>query len=73
MSQGFAIGNGLTDPEIQYGAYADFALDMGLIGESTHKTISKIYPLCKLGIELCSKYLVQDLPFIVPPYAVSVK
>ncbi|KAJ4792988.1 Carboxypeptidase [Rhynchospora pubera] len=52
--KGFAIGNGLTDPEIQYGAYADFALDMGLIGESTHKTISKIYPLCKLGIELCS-------------------
>jgi serine carboxypeptidase-like clade 4 len=52
--KGFAIGNGLTDPEIQYGAYADFALDMGLIEESTHKTISKIYPLCKLGIKLCS-------------------
>jgi serine carboxypeptidase-like clade IV len=48
LFQGFAIGNGLTVPEIQYGAYADFVLDMGLIGESTHKTISKIYPLCKL-------------------------
>jgi serine carboxypeptidase-like clade IV len=48
LFQGFAIGNGLTVPDIQYGAYADFVLDMGLIGESTHKTISKIYPLCKL-------------------------
>ncbi|KAJ3682751.1 hypothetical protein LUZ60_012978 [Juncus effusus] len=51
--KGFAIGNGLTDPEIQYGAYGDFALEMGLIGETTYKTINKIFPLCKLGIKLC--------------------
>nr|XP_010920652.1 serine carboxypeptidase-like [Elaeis guineensis] len=51
--KGFAIGNGLTDPEIQYGAYADYALDMGIIGESAYKSISKIYPLCELGVKLC--------------------
>jgi hypothetical protein len=52
-SQGFAIGNGLTDPGIQYGAYADYALQMGIIGEHAHKAINKIVPACKLGIKLC--------------------
>jgi Serine carboxypeptidase len=33
--RGFAIGNGLTDPAVQYGAYSDFAFDHGLISEST--------------------------------------
>lgn len=28
-----AVGNGLTDPAIQYGAYSDYALLNGLIGE----------------------------------------
>ncbi|XP_039129735.1 serine carboxypeptidase-like [Dioscorea cayenensis subsp. rotundata] len=51
--KGFAIGNGLTNPSIQYGAYADFAYSMGLIGEAAHDKISKIYPICELGIKLC--------------------
>ncbi|KAJ0979464.1 hypothetical protein J5N97_014938 [Dioscorea zingiberensis] len=51
--KGFAIGNGLTNPSIQYGAYADYAYSMGLIGEAAHKKISKIYPICELGIKLC--------------------
>uniref|UniRef100_A0A6V7QU96 Carboxypeptidase n=1 Tax=Ananas comosus var. bracteatus TaxID=296719 RepID=A0A6V7QU96_ANACO len=51
--KGFAIGNGLTDPAIQYGAYADYALEMGVIGQDAHNTIDKIYPACKLGIQLC--------------------
>ncbi|TVU19121.1 hypothetical protein EJB05_35255 [Eragrostis curvula] len=52
-SYGFAIGNGLTEPAIQYGAYADYALQMGIIGERAHKTINKLVPACELGIKLC--------------------
>ncbi|KAM0953570.1 putative carboxypeptidase C [Dioscorea sansibarensis] len=48
--KGFAIGNGLPNPSIQYGAYADYAYSMGLIGEAAHNKISKIYPICELGI-----------------------
>lgn len=51
--QGFAIGNGLTDPAIQYKAYTDYALDMGIIKESDYKRINKIYPTCELAIKLC--------------------
>ncbi|WOL08444.1 hypothetical protein Cni_G17197 [Canna indica] len=51
--KGFAIGNGLTDPAIQYGAYADYALEMGIISQRAHTSITKIYPLCELGIKLC--------------------
>ena len=31
--QGIAIGNGLTNPAIQFGAYADFAAQHGLISD----------------------------------------
>ncbi|THU54976.1 hypothetical protein C4D60_Mb11t01720 [Musa balbisiana] len=51
--KGFAIGNGLTDPAIQYKAYTDYALDMGIIKESDYKRINKIYPTCELAIKLC--------------------
>lgn len=51
--KGFSIGNGLTEPAIQYGAYADYAFDMGLISQTAHKTINKIYPLCEAAIKLC--------------------
>ncbi|WOL17346.1 hypothetical protein Cni_G26137 [Canna indica] len=34
--KGFATGNGLTDPEIQYKAYADYALDTKLIQKSDY-------------------------------------
>lgn len=51
--QGFAIGNGLTDPVIQYKAYTDYALDMGVIHETEYKRINKIYPACELAIKLC--------------------
>ncbi|KAI7751162.1 hypothetical protein M8C21_017138, partial [Ambrosia artemisiifolia] len=42
--KGFAIGNGLTDPAIQYKAYTDYALEMGLIKESQYKRINLIVP-----------------------------
>ncbi|PKU80225.1 serine carboxypeptidase-like [Dendrobium catenatum] len=51
--KGFAIGNGLTDPAIQYKAYSDYALKMGIIKESDYKRINKVYPACELAIKLC--------------------
>ncbi|KAK8955960.1 Serine carboxypeptidase-like 49 [Platanthera guangdongensis] len=51
--QGFAIGNGLTDPGIQYRAYPDYALEMGIIKESDHKRLGKIVPVCEMAIKLC--------------------
>ncbi|XP_020092033.1 serine carboxypeptidase-like [Ananas comosus] len=51
--KGFAIGNGLTDPEIQYKAYTDYALEMNLIQQSDYKRINKLYPACELAIKLC--------------------
>ncbi|KAI3862375.1 hypothetical protein MKX03_014393 [Papaver bracteatum] len=38
----FAIGNGLTDPAIQYKAYTDFALDNGLIKQSDYNSINRM-------------------------------
>ncbi|KAI5578480.1 hypothetical protein POPTR_008G034800v4 [Populus trichocarpa] len=51
--KGFAIGNGLTDPAIQYKAYTDYALDMGIIKQAEHDRISKIVPVCEMAIKLC--------------------
>ncbi|PNY08099.1 serine carboxypeptidase 49-like protein [Trifolium pratense] len=52
--KGFAIGNGLTDPLIQYKAYPDFALDMGLISKGTHTRLGLVLvPACELAIKLC--------------------
>ncbi|GAB4854991.1 Serine carboxypeptidase-like 49 [Ancistrocladus abbreviatus] len=51
--KGFAIGNGLTDPAIQYQAYTDYALDMGLIKKTSHDHINKIVPVCETAIKLC--------------------
>ncbi|KAL9264726.1 Serine carboxypeptidase 3-like protein [Drosera capensis] len=51
--KGFAIGNGLTDPAIQYQAYTDYALDMGLIKKPAYNSINKILPVCETAIKLC--------------------
>lgn len=51
--RGLAIGNGLTDPAIQYGAYADFAMEAGLITEEARDGIAILYPACKLALEAC--------------------
>ena len=40
--KGLAIGNGLTDPAIQYGAYADFAEKNGLISSTVRDTILQV-------------------------------
>lgn len=51
--KGFAIGNGLTNPEIQYKAYTDYALDMKLIKQSDYKSMSKSVSQCEQAIKLC--------------------
>eukprot|EP00892_Ulva_mutabilis_P009381 jgi/Ulvmu1/6815/UM031_0019.1 len=54
--KGFAIGNGLTDPAIQYGAYADFVYQNDLISEKERDAIQAYYPYCKWGIEFCNNH-----------------
>ncbi|XP_051134283.1 serine carboxypeptidase-like [Andrographis paniculata] len=51
--KGFAIGNGLTNPEIQYKAYTDYALDMKLITKSDYNSINKTVSDCEQAIKLC--------------------
>eukprot|EP00899_Mesostigma_viride_P013761 jgi/Mesvir1/22386/Mv17877-RA.2 len=51
--QGLAIGNGLTDPAIQYGAYADFSYENKLIDKATYDMISQLYPACNASIQQC--------------------
>ena len=40
--KGFAIGNGLTDPGIQYGGYSDYALKNGLISAGTGRVVKAV-------------------------------
>ena len=40
--KGLAIGNGLTEPVIQYGAYADFSYRNGLIGKGLHDSLNAV-------------------------------
>lgn len=53
--KGFAIGNGLTDPAIQYGAYADYAIAHDLIDQDTYDNVMWYYPSCKAAIQTCNK------------------
>ncbi|KAG2299917.1 hypothetical protein Bca4012_011480 [Brassica carinata] len=51
---GIAIGNGLTNPEIQYGAYGDYALEMKLISQTDHESLSQVYVNCQSSIRKCN-------------------
>ncbi|CAI0410932.1 unnamed protein product [Linum tenue] len=51
--KGFAIGNGLTDPALQYKAYPDYALENGIITNAQFNKISKAVPVCEMAIKLC--------------------
>ncbi|TKY67170.1 Serine carboxypeptidase 49 [Spatholobus suberectus] len=51
--KGFAIGNGLTNPAIQYQAYPDFALDNGIIKKDDYDHISKLIPACEQATRTC--------------------
>ncbi|CAN0910556.1 Serine carboxypeptidase-like 49, partial [Linum grandiflorum] len=51
--KGFAIGNGLTDPGVQYKAYPDYALENGIIKKAQYDKITKMIPVCETAIKLC--------------------
>ncbi|GAA0139749.1 serine protease [Lithospermum erythrorhizon] len=51
--KGIAIGNGLTNPEIQYTAYRDYALDMKLIDISDYNSMNNTVSECQQAIKLC--------------------
>ena len=51
--RGFAIGNGLTMPEIQYGAYADYARGMDMVDAAAADEAARLYPACAAKIRKC--------------------
>ncbi|KAL2507495.1 Serine carboxypeptidase-like 48 [Forsythia ovata] len=51
--KGLAIGNGLTNPEIQYKSYTDYALNMELITQSDYDSMSQSVSECVQEIKLC--------------------
>ncbi|XP_019412751.1 PREDICTED: serine carboxypeptidase-like [Lupinus angustifolius] len=51
--KGLAIGNGLTNPAIQYPAYSDFALQRGLITKEDRDSLNELIPDCEKYIKLC--------------------
>jgi len=66
FEQGLAIGNGLTNPAIQYKAYPDYALEMGLITKVTHALLGKVLvPACELAIKLCGNLHLYFLTYEV--------
>ena len=40
--KGFAVGNGLTDPGIQYGAYSDYAVINNLVSPSAARYVKAV-------------------------------
>nr|XP_043632437.1 serine carboxypeptidase-like [Erigeron canadensis] len=51
--KGFAIGNGLTNPGIQYQAYTDYALSNNVISKSDYNQINRKLPACQQAIRQC--------------------
>ncbi|CDP07044.1 unnamed protein product [Coffea canephora] len=51
--KGLAIGNGLTNPGIQYKAYPDYALDMKVISQSDYNTLQKSVADCDKALKPC--------------------
>jgi carboxypeptidase C (cathepsin A) len=49
-------GNGLTDPAIQYGAYADYAYQNKLISKTVQTAVNTAYPTCKAAINACNSH-----------------
>jgi serine carboxypeptidase-like clade IV len=50
---GLAIGNGLTDPAIQYGAYADYSIGNDIVSAKAAEDATKKFPECRVAIEQC--------------------
>ena len=53
LLRGFAVGNGLTMPEIQYGAYADYARGMDIVDKEAADAAAHVYPACAAKIRKC--------------------
>ncbi|VFR03447.1 unnamed protein product [Cuscuta campestris] len=53
--KGMAIGNGMTNPELQYAAYPDFALTQKLITESLYHNLTLLVPGCQEVVRQCNK------------------
>lgn len=51
--RGLAIGNGLTKPSVQFGAYADYLYDNGNISAPLRDVIDLVSPICSFGLEVC--------------------
>ncbi|GLT80763.1 hypothetical protein SLA2020_521860 [Shorea laevis] len=51
--KGMAIGNGLTNPGIQYPAYPDYALNMSLVQKSDYTDIKQNVPNCVQSAKSC--------------------
>nr|XP_027191076.1 serine carboxypeptidase-like 48 [Cicer arietinum] len=51
--KGFAIGNGWTNPIIQYPAYTQYAFDMKLITKKDQDQINQMIPGCQDAIKTC--------------------
>lgn len=51
--KGIAIGNGLTNPEIQYQAYTQYALDNKLITQADFNRLSPSVTECQQAIKSC--------------------
>ncbi|KAG1675310.1 hypothetical protein FOA52_015984 [Chlamydomonas sp. UWO 241] len=54
--KGLAIGNGLTNPSIQFPAYADFALENKLIPQALHDIIQFWSPICTFASDVCESF-----------------
>ncbi|KAL7173747.1 hypothetical protein ACSBR2_033077 [Camellia fascicularis] len=52
--KGFAIGNGLTNPAIQFATYPDFALYMKLINQSEYSNVTDLVPPCEQATQACA-------------------
>nr|GMD25395.1 serine carboxypeptidase-like [Ipomoea batatas]GMD27261.1 serine carboxypeptidase-like [Ipomoea batatas] len=52
--KGLAIGNGITNPELQYPAYPDFALDNKLISKSDRDDLMQLVPDCQEAVRQCN-------------------
>ncbi|XP_039165421.1 serine carboxypeptidase-like [Eucalyptus grandis] len=54
--KGFAIGNGLTNSGIQYGAYTEYALRKNLIKRNDKIRIDAMFPRCKELVRQCDDW-----------------
>jgi len=64
--QGLAVGNGLTDPAVQYPFYADMAYKntygVEAVSEADYEKMKKESPRCVKGIEACQKITAACAP-----------